>query len=137
MDFRFNTNRKPSTLILTFSADWFGSLRQGTPMIDLMKMMKQAQEIQGRMQQVQQDLAALEVEGQSGAGMVTVKLNGKFEARGIKIDPSLLKPEEAEMLEDLILAAFQDAKGKAEAAVQAKMQEVTGGLNLPPGLKLF
>lgn len=106
-------------------------------MIDLMKMMKQAQEIQGRMQQVQQDLAALEVEGQSGAGMVKVKLNGKFEARGIKIDPSLLKPEEAEMLEDLILAAFQDAKVKAEAAVQAKMQEVTGGLQLPPGLKLF
>ena len=106
-------------------------------MIDLMKMMKQAQEIQGRMQQVQQELAALEVEGQSGAGMVKVTLNGKFEARRIKIDPSLLKPEEAEMLEDLILAAFQDAKGKAEAAVQAKMQEVTGGLNLPPGLKLF
>ena len=106
-------------------------------MIDLMKMMKQAQEIQGRMQQVQQDLAALEVEGQSGAGMVKVTLNGKFEARGVKIDPSLLKPEEAEMLEDLILAAFQDAKGKAEAAVQAKMAEVTGGLNLPPGLKLF
>ena len=106
-------------------------------MIDLMKMMKQAQEIQGRMQQVQQDLAALEVEGQSGAGMVKVKLNGKFEARGIKIDPSLLKPEDAEMLEDLILAAFQDAKGRAEAAVQTKMQEVTGGLNLPPGLKLF
>jgi nucleoid-associated protein EbfC len=86
---------------------------------------------------VQQELAALEVEGQSGAGMVPVKLNGKFEARGIKIDPSLLKPEDAEMLEDLILAAFQDAKGKAEAAVQTKMQEVTGGLNLPPGLKLF
>ena len=106
-------------------------------MIDLMKMMKQAQEIQGRMQQVQQDLAALEVEGQSGAGMVKVKLNGKFEARAISIDPSLLKPEDAEMLEDLILAAFQDAKGKAEAAVQSKMQEVTGGLQLPPGLKLF
>jgi len=106
-------------------------------MIDLMKMMKQAQEIQGRMQQVQQDLAALEVEGQSGAGMVKVKLNGKFEARAITIDPSLLKPEDAEMLEDLILAAFQDAKVKAEAAVQTKMQEVTGGLQLPPGLKLF
>ena len=106
-------------------------------MIDLMKMMKQAQEIQGRMQQVQQDLAALEVEGQSGAGMVKVKLNGKFEARAISIDPGLLKPEDAEMLEDLILAAFQDAKGKAEVAVQAKMQEVTGGLQLPPGLKLF
>lgn len=106
-------------------------------MKDLMKLMKQAGEIQGRMQKLQEDLAALEVEGQSGAGLVTVKLNGKMEARGIKIDPSLIKPEEAEMLEDLILAAFQDAKGKAEAAVQAKMQEVTGGLALPPGLKLF
>jgi nucleoid-associated protein EbfC len=106
-------------------------------MNDLMKMMKQAQEIQGRMQKLQEDLAALEVEGQSGAGLVKVTLNGKFEARAIKIDPSLLKPEEAEILEDLIVAAFQDAKGKAEAAVQAKMQELTGGLPLPPGLKLF
>jgi nucleoid-associated protein EbfC len=105
--------------------------------MDLMKMMKQAQEIQGRMQKMQEDLIGLEVEGQSGAGLVKVKLNGKFDARALKIDPSLLKPEEAEMLEDLIVAAFQDAKGKAEAAVQAKMQEVTGGLNLPPGLKLF
>jgi DNA-binding YbaB/EbfC family protein len=106
-------------------------------MKDLMKLMKQAGEIQGRMQKMQEELAALEVEGQSGAGLVTVKLNGKMEARGIKIDPSLIKPDEAEMLEDLILAAFQDAKGKAETAVQAKMQEVTGGLQLPPGLKLF
>ncbi len=106
-------------------------------MKDLMKLMKQAGEIQGRMQKMQEDLAALEVEGQSGAGLVTVTLNGKMEARGIKIDPSLIKPGEAEMLEDLILAAFQDAKGKAETAVQAKMQEVTGGLQLPPGLKLF
>ena len=106
-------------------------------MKDLMKLMKQAGEIQGRMQKMQEELAALEVEGQSGAGLVTVKLNGKMEARGIKIDPSLIKPDEAEMLEDLILAALQDAKGKAETAVQAKMQEVTGGLQLPPGLKLF
>ena len=106
-------------------------------MIDLMKMMKQAQEIQGRMQKMQEDLAGLEVEGQSGAGLVKVTLNGKLEARGLKIDPSLIKPEDAEMLEDLIVAAFQDAKGKAEAAVQAKMQEITGGLALPPGLKLF
>jgi nucleoid-associated protein EbfC len=105
--------------------------------MNLMKMMKQAQEIQGRMQKMQEDLAALEVEGQSGAGLVKVKLNGKFEARGIKIDPSLIKPEEAEILEDLLLAAFQDAKVKAEAAVQAKMQEITGGLQLPPGMKLF
>ncbi|HJZ43238.1 MAG TPA: YbaB/EbfC family nucleoid-associated protein [Hyphomicrobiaceae bacterium] len=105
--------------------------------MDLMKMMKQAQEIQGRMQKMQEDLAGLEVEGQSGAGLVRVTLNGKFEARGIKIDPSLIKPDEREILEDLILAAFQDAKSKAEAAAQAKMQELTGGLQLPPGLKLF
>ena len=105
--------------------------------MDLKKMIKQAQEMQGRMQQMQEDLAALEVEGQSGGGLVKVKLNGKLEARGLKIDPSLIKPEEAEILEDLIVAAFQDAKRKAEAAAQAKMQEITGGLGLPPGLKLF
>ena len=105
--------------------------------MDLMKMMKQAQEIQGRMQKMQEDLAGLEVEGQSGAGLVRVTINGKFEARAIKIDPSLIKPDEREILEDLILAAFQDAKSKAETAVQTKMQELTGGLQLPPGLKLF
>ena len=105
--------------------------------MDLMKMMKQAQEIQGRMQKMQEELTGLEVEGQSGAGLVKVKLNGKLDVRGLKIDPSLIKPDDAEMLEDLIVAAFQDAKMKAEAAVQAKMQEVTGGLALPPGLKLF
>ena len=105
--------------------------------MDLMKMMKQAQEIQGRMQKIQEDLTGLEVEGQSGAGLVKVKLNGKLDALAVKIDPSLIKPEEAEMLEDLIIAALQDAKAKAEAAVQAKMREVTGGLPLPPGLKLF
>ena len=105
--------------------------------MDLMKMMKQAQQLQGRMQKMQEELATLEVEGQSGAGLVKVTLNGKLEPRGLKIDPSLIKPEEAEMLEDLIVAAFQDAKAKAEAAVEAKMREVTGGLPLPPGLKLF
>jgi len=105
--------------------------------MDLVKMMKQAQEIQGRMQKVQEELTGLEVEGQSGAGLVKVKLNGKLDVRGLKIDSSLIKPDDAEMLEDLIVAAFQDAKAKAEAAVQAKMQEVTGGLALPPGLKLF
>ena len=106
-------------------------------MKDIMKMMKQAQELQGRMQQLQEELATLQVEGQSGAGLVKVTLNGKMEPRAVKIDRSLIKPEDAEMLEDLILAAFQDAKGKVEAALQAKMQEVTGGLALPPGLKLF
>jgi nucleoid-associated protein EbfC len=105
--------------------------------MDLMKMMKQAQDLQGRMQKMQEELTGLEVEGQSGAGLVKVKLNGKLDVRGLKIDPSLIKPEDAEMLEDLIVAAFQDAKTKAEAAVQVKMQEVAGGLALPPGLKLF
>lgn len=106
-------------------------------MKDLMKMMKQAQEIQGRMQQMQEELASLQVEGQSGGGLVKVTLNGKMEARAVKVDPSLLKPEDGEMLEDLILAAFQDAKVKVEAAMQEKMREVTGDLPLPPGLKLF
>jgi hypothetical protein len=105
--------------------------------MNLMKMMKQAQELQGRMQQMQEELASLQVEGQSGGGLVKVTLNGKMEARAVKIDPSLLKPEDAEVVEDLILAAFQDAKSKAETAMQQKMQEVTGDLPLPPGLKLF
>jgi DNA-binding YbaB/EbfC family protein len=106
-------------------------------MKDLMKMMQKAQEIQGRMQQFQEELTRLEIEGQSGGGLVKVTLNGKMEARAVKIDPSLIKPEEAEMLEDLILAAFQDAKGRIETTMQEKMKEVTGGLPLPPGLKLF
>lgn len=106
-------------------------------MKDLMKMMKQAQEIQGRMQKMQEDLQALEVAGQSGAGMVKVTLNGKGEMRSVRIDPSLMKPGENEMLEDLLLAAFQDARTKVDAEMQAKMQEITGGLPLPPGLKLF
>jgi len=106
-------------------------------MKDLMKMMKQAQEIQGRMQQMQDELTALEVSGQSGAGMVTITLNGKGEMRAVKIDPSLLKPDDVEMVEDLVLAAFQDARSKVEGEMQKRMQEVTGGLPLPPGLKLF
>jgi hypothetical protein len=105
--------------------------------MNLMKMMKQAQELQGRMQKMQEDLAALEIEGQSGAGLVKVTLNGKMEVRAVKIDPSLMKPDDAEILEDLIVAACQDAKAKAEVTVQAKMQEITGDLPLPPGMKLF
>ena len=106
-------------------------------MKDLMKMMKQAQEIQGRMQQMQEELAALEVSGQSGAGLVRITLNGKGEMRSVKIDASLMKPDDVEIVEDLVLAAFQDAKGKVEGEMQKRMQEVTGGLPLPPGLKLF
>jgi len=106
-------------------------------MKDLMGMMKKAQELQGRMQRMQEELAALEVSGQSGAGLVQITLNGKGEMRSVKIDPSLLKPDDAEIVEDLVLAAFQDAKGKVEAEMQKRMQDVTGGLPLPPGLKLF
>ena len=106
-------------------------------MKDMMKMLAKAQEIQGRVQQMQEQLANLEIEGQSGGGLVKVTLNGKMEARAVKIDPSLIKPDDAEMLEDLILAAFQDAKGRVETAMQEKMKEVTGGMPLPPGLKLF
>jgi DNA-binding YbaB/EbfC family protein len=106
-------------------------------MKDLMKMMKQAQELQSRMQQMQEEMSAMEAEGQSGAGAVRVTLNGKGEMRGLKIEPNLLKPDEAEMVEDLVLAAFQDAKKKVEEKLQEKMQEITGGLQMPPGFKLF
>ena len=106
-------------------------------MKDLMGMMKKAQELQGRMQQMQEELAALEVSGQSGAGLVKITLNGKGEMRAVKIDPSLLKPDDVEIVEDLVLAASQDAKGKVETEMQKRMQEVAGGLPLPPGLKLF
>ncbi|MEM6499265.1 MAG: YbaB/EbfC family nucleoid-associated protein, partial [Pseudomonadota bacterium] len=87
--------------------------------------------------EMQQELEDLEVTGQSGAGMVTVTLNGKGEMRGVKIDPSLMKPDEAEIVEDLIVAATSDAKAKADAAGQDKMKSVAGGLPIPPGLKLW
>ena len=106
-------------------------------MRDLMGMMKQAQELQARFQKMQEQMSEMEIGGQSGAGLVQVTLNGKGEMRRLKIDPSLMKPDEAEILEDLIIAAFQDAKAKVEAGMQSKMQELTGGLPLPPGLKLF
>ena len=78
----------------------------------------------------------MEVTGSSGGGMVQVTLNGKGEARKLKIDPALVTPDDAEVLEDLILAAFNDAKGKVEKEMQEKMSEMTGGLALPPGMKL-
>jgi len=99
--------------------------------------MKQVGQMQARMQQVQQELDALEVEGQAGGGLIQVTLSGKADVKRVRIDPSLLKPDEGEILEDLIVAAIADAKGKVETTMQQKMQEVTGGLPLPPGLKLF
>ena len=106
-------------------------------MKDIMNMMKQAQELQSKMQDMQAELANIEIDGQSGAGLVTVTLNGKGEMRRLRIDPSLIKPDDQEMLEDLILAAHNDAKVKAEQVMQEKMQQVAGGLPLPPGMKLF
>ena len=99
-------------------------------------MMKQAQEMQKKMKELQEGLANLEVEGSSGGGLVSVKVNGKGEVKKIKIDPSLMKPEETEILEDLIVAAFNKAKKKAEEASAEEMKKMTGGLNLPPGFKL-
>jgi len=101
------------------------------------QMMKQAQELQGRMQDMQAEMERMACEGRAGGGMVVVTLNGKGEMAGVKIDPSLLKPEEGEILEDLITAAHTDAKAKVEEAMKDKMQALTGGLPLPPGMKLF
>ena len=106
-------------------------------MKDIMGMMKKAQELQGKMQQMQADLAAMEIVGQSGGGLVKATLNGRGDVLGVKIDASLLKPEDGEMLEDLIVAACNDAKSKAETAMQSKMAEATAGLPIPPGMKLF
>ena len=103
---------------------------------DLMGMMKQAKELQAKMQALQEAVAAMEVEGTAGGGMVSVVMTGKSEMKRLKIDPSLLKPEEAGIVEDLIVAAVNDARAKAEAVLADKMREMTGGLQLPPGMSL-
>jgi len=104
--------------------------------MDFMKMMKQAKKLQEQMATMQEEVANMEVEGTSGAGLVRVTLGGKGELRGVSIDPSLMKEGENEILEDLLIAAHNDAKTKGDAAMQEKMQEMTGGLNLPAGMKL-
>ncbi|HEV7346370.1 MAG TPA: YbaB/EbfC family nucleoid-associated protein [Devosia sp.] len=104
-------------------------------MKDIMGMMKAAGEMKDKMEAMQAELATLVVEGRSGGGMVTVLLTGKGELKGLKIDPSLFKEDDVEVLEDLIVAAHADAKSKAEAEMQRKMSEVTSGLPLPPGMK--
>ena len=100
------------------------------------QMMKQAQVMQARMTAMQENLGKLEIEGQAGGGLVKVTLNGKGEMRRLKIDPSLAQPSEVEVMEDLIIAAFNDAKNKVEAHVNEEMAKITGGLQLPPGMKL-
>ncbi|UPY37561.1 YbaB/EbfC family nucleoid-associated protein [Sediminicoccus sp. KRV36] len=105
-------------------------------MKNLGNMLKQAQQMQTRMAEMQAKLEATEVEGQAGAGMVKLKLTGKGELRRIAIDPSLMTAEDREVLEDLILAAHADAKQKVEAMMAEEMQKATAGMNLPAGLKL-
>ena len=105
-------------------------------MRDLMGMMGKVKEMQEKMASLQQEVEALEEEGTAGGGLVTVRLNGKGMMIGLTVDPSLIKEDEAEILEDLIVAAHNDAKGKIEAAVQEKSKELTAGLPIPPGMKL-
>ncbi len=100
------------------------------------QMLKQAQEMQAQMADMQAQLADMTVDGVAGAGLVTVTLNGKGEMKGLKVDPSLIKPDEAEILEDLVVAAHADAKAKAEAKAAEAMKDLTGGLELPPGMTL-
>jgi len=105
-------------------------------MKNLGQMMRQAQEMQAKMAELQEQLAATEVTGVSGGGMVRVTCNGKGEMRALRIDPALVDPSEVAVLEDLIVAAANDARAKAEAATAERMRELTGGLSLPPGFKL-
>jgi DNA-binding YbaB/EbfC family protein len=105
-------------------------------MADFLGMMKQAAQLQSKMKAMQDELDHVEVEGMSGAGMVSVRMTAKMEVKGITVDPSLMKVDEREILEDLLVTAFNDARRKAEAAMQEKMQSLTGGLGLPPGLGL-
>jgi DNA-binding YbaB/EbfC family protein len=99
-------------------------------------MMQQAKELQEKMQSLQAEIAALEATGSAGGGLVTIVVDGKGGVKSVKIDPSLAKPEELEILEDLIVAAAGDARGKAEAMAEDRMKSLTAGLGLPGGLKL-
>jgi len=106
-------------------------------MPDFLGLMKQATELKSKMEAMQAELDRIEVEGSAGGGLVTLVISGKGELRGARIDDSLLKPDQKEILEDLIVAAHADARRKLEAMLAEKMQAMTGGLPLPPGLKLF
>src|SRR5437667_4177532 len=110
---------------------------QGSAMADFLGLMKQATELKSKMEAMQAELDQTEVEGTAGAGQITVNHSGKGEMKGVKIDESLIKPAEKEIVEDLIVAAHADARRKVDALMQEKMRTVTGGLPLPPGMKLF
>lgn len=106
-------------------------------MADFMGMMKQAAQLQSKMEALQAELDQIEVEGSAGGGLVSVRMTAKGDLKGIKLDDSLIKPEEKEIIEDLLVAAHADARRKAEGLLQEKMKSLTGGLPLPPGMKLF
>lgn len=106
-------------------------------MKDLLGMMSKVKEMQARMEQMQAELESIEVDGAAGGGMVTVRLTAKGALKAIHIDPSLLNPDEAEILEDLIVAAHAEARAKGERLIQEKTQALTAGLPIPPGMKLF
>lgn len=105
-------------------------------MKDLLGLMGKAKEMQAKFQAMQDEIANIEASGQAGGGLVTVTLSGKFEMKSLKIDPSLFKEDDIEVLEDLILAAHNDAKTKVEQTMQEKTRELTAGLPIPPGMKL-
>ncbi len=104
--------------------------------MDLNEIMKQAGEMQAKMKEMQEKLADIEATGEAGAGMVKVVLNGKGYAKAVAIERSLMKEDEAEILEDLIAAAINDAKAKLEKETEEQMKKMTAGLPLPPGMKL-
>jgi nucleoid-associated protein EbfC len=106
-------------------------------MADFLGLMKQAAELKSKMEAMQAELDQIEIEGTAGGGLVAVKLSGKGEMKSVKIDASLIKPSEKEIVEDLIVAAHADARRRAETLLQEKMKNVAGGLPLPPGMKLF
>lgn len=106
-------------------------------MADFLGMMKQAAELKSKMEAMQAELERMEVEGAAGGGFVTLKLSGKGEIKAAHVDELLLKPDQREIVEDLIVAAYADARRKLETLLQERMQALTGGLSLPPGLKLF
>ena len=105
-------------------------------MRDIMGMMGKVKEMQAKMEKMQEEIAALEVNGASGGGLVSVTLDGKGNLKGLKIDPSLFKEDDVEILEDLIVAAHKDAKDKAEAETAERTTALTAGLPIPPGFKL-
>ena len=105
-------------------------------MADFLGMMKQTAQLQSKMKAMQDELEHIEVEGMSGGGLITIRMTAKTEVKAVKIDPSLIKADEREILEDLLVTALNDARRKAEIAMQEKMQALTGGLGLPPGMGL-